>query len=164
MAAMLPIHDVNLACQELDRCVREFAAVGACVRPNYVNGRYSYSTDWDPLYSMLQVLKPRYAFHEGTGSYYSTIEPRFSENRFMRHVASHWTEVQFALIALMLGGILEFRQVSTRVSNKSSIAPEIAGKILYDGARLYGFTQVDFKTADEAARRRDDLRAAQAPR
>ena len=39
-------------------------------------------------------------FHEGTGSYYSTIEPRFGENRFMRHVASHSTEMQLALIAL----------------------------------------------------------------
>ena len=47
-------------------------------------------------------------FHEGTGSYYSTIEPRFGENRFMRHVASHSTEMQLALIALMLGGIFEF--------------------------------------------------------
>ena len=47
-------------------------------------------------------------FHEGTGSYYSTIEPRFGENRFMRHVASHSTEMQLALIALLLGGILEF--------------------------------------------------------
>ena len=50
MAAILPIHDVDLACQELDRCVRDYAAVGAFVRPNYVNGRYWHSTYWDPLY------------------------------------------------------------------------------------------------------------------
>jgi hypothetical protein len=62
----------------------------------------------------------------------------------------------------MLGGILDFPRVSTRLLNKSSIAPEIAGKILYDDARLYGFTQVDFETADEAAKRRENLRAAQA--
>jgi len=37
MAAMLPIHDVNLACRELHRCVRDYGAVGAFVRPNYVN-------------------------------------------------------------------------------------------------------------------------------
>ena len=40
MAAMLPVHDVNLACRELYRCVKEYGAVGAFVRPNYVNGRY----------------------------------------------------------------------------------------------------------------------------
>jgi hypothetical protein len=108
MAAMLPMHDVNLACQELYRCVKEYGAVGTFVRPNYLNGRYWHSTYWDPLYGMLQDLNIPLCFHEGTGSYYSTIEPRFGENRFMRHVASHSTEMQLALIALMLGGIFEF--------------------------------------------------------
>ena len=108
MAAMLPVHDVNLACQELQRCVKDYGAVGAFVRPNYLNGRYWHSNYWDPLYSLLQELDVPLCFHEGTGSYYSTIEPRFGENRFMRHVASHSTEMQLALIALMLGGIFEF--------------------------------------------------------
>ena len=108
MAAMLPMHDVNLACAELLRCVDKYGAVGAFVRPNYLNGRYWHSNYWDPLYGMLQELGVPMCFHEGTGSYYSTIEPRFGENRFMRHVASHSTEMQLALIALMLGGIFEF--------------------------------------------------------
>ena len=108
MAAMLPMHDVNLACAELLRCVQDYGAVGAFVRPNYLNGRYWHSSYWDPLYSLLQELGVPMCFHEGTGSYYSTIEPRFGENRFMRHVASHSTEMQLALIALLLGGIFEF--------------------------------------------------------
>src|SRR4029077_8880983 len=58
--------------------------------------------------NLLQDLDVPLCFHEGTGSYYSTIEPRFGENRFTRHVASHPTEMQLALIALMLGGIFEF--------------------------------------------------------
>jgi len=56
MAAMLPVHDVNLACAELYRCVKEYGAVGAFVRPNYVNGRYWHSNYWDPLYALLQEL------------------------------------------------------------------------------------------------------------
>ena len=241
MAAMLPIHDVNLACQELDRCVSEYGAVGAFVRPNYVNGRYWHSNYWDPLYGMLQEMQVPLCFHEGTGSYYSTIEPRFGENRFMRHVASHSTEMQLALIAMMLGGIFEFyprlkvafleaqswwvpgllgriewdlRQhrdadapylklspleywkrncfsaiesgetevgpvvellggadnicvssdfphfdssfpdVSTRVLTNPSITPDIGGKILGGGARLYGFGEDDFAKAEAAAKRR----------
>ena len=43
-----------------------------------------------------------------------------------------------------------------------SITPEIAGKILYGGARLYGFAEDDFAKADVAAKRRDNLHAAQA--
>jgi predicted TIM-barrel fold metal-dependent hydrolase len=225
MAAMLPVHDVNLVCQELYRCVKEYGAVGAFVRPNYVNGRYWHSNYWDPLYGLLQDLNVPLCFHEGTGSYYSTIEPRFGENRFMRHVASHSTEMQLALIALMLGGIFEFYprlrvafleapylklspleywqrncfsaiesgerevgatvellggaenicvssdfphfdssfpEVSTRVLTNSSITPEIGGKILSGGARLYGFTDADFDKAAAAARRRDNVAVARA--
>src|SRR4249920_2482680 len=35
--AMLPVHDVHLACRELVRCVRELGAVGSFIRPNLVN-------------------------------------------------------------------------------------------------------------------------------
>ena len=134
MAAMLPIHDVNLACRELHRCVKEYGAVGAFVRPNYVNGRYWHSNYWDPLYGMLQEMQVPLCFHEGTGSYYSTIEPRFGENRFMRHVASHSTEMQLALIALMLGGILEFypRLKVAFLEAQSWWVPGLLGRIEWD--------------------------------
>jgi len=167
----------------------------------------------------------------------------------MRHVASHPTEMQLALIALMLGGILEsyprlkvafleaqswwvpgllgriewdlrqhhqadapylkltpfeywqrncfsaiesgerevgsvvellggadnicvssdfphfdssFPEVSTRVLHNPSITPEIGGKILSGGARLYGFAADDFARADAAAKRRDNITAGHA--
>jgi len=48
------------------------------------------------------------------------------------------------------------------VLNNPSITPEIAGKILYGGAWLYGFTEADFERADIAAKRRDNLHAGQA--
>jgi hypothetical protein len=167
----------------------------------------------------------------------------------MRHVASHSTEMQLALIALMLGGILEFyprlrvafleaqswwvpgllgriewdlRQhhdadapylkmspleywqrncfsaiesgerevgsvaellggadnicvstdfphfdssfpdVSSRVLNNPSMDRETAAKILYGGARLYGFGEDDFAKADAAAMRRDNQAVARA--
>ncbi len=134
MAAMLPVHDVNLAAQELLRCVKDFGAVGAFVRPNYVNGRYWHSTYWDPLYSLLQDLDVPLCFHEGTGSYYSTIEPRFGENRFMRHVASHSTEMQLTLIALMLGGVFEFhpRLKVAFLEAQSWWVPGLLGRIEWD--------------------------------
>ena len=55
-----------------------------------------------------------------------------------------------------------FPEVSTRVPNNPSVTPEIAGKMLYGGARLYGFTRVDFEKADIGAKRRHNLHAAQA--
>ena len=41
--AMLPLHDVHLACRELVRCVRELGAIGSFLRPNLVNGHYWHS-------------------------------------------------------------------------------------------------------------------------
>ena len=54
--AMLPVHDVHLACRELVRCVRELGAVGSFIRPNLVNGHYWHSNYWDPLYSVHEEL------------------------------------------------------------------------------------------------------------
>lgn len=107
MAAMLPIHDVNLACHEIIRCHDQYGAVGAFLRPNVVNDHYWHSTYWDPLYSSLEELDVPLCFHEGLGSHYSTIEPRFGPNRFMRHVASHSTEMQLAAVAFILSGVFE---------------------------------------------------------
>jgi len=46
--AMLPVHDVHLACRELVRCVRELGAVGSFIRPNLVNDHYWHSNYWIP--------------------------------------------------------------------------------------------------------------------
>jgi len=53
-----------------------------------------------------------------------------------------------------------FPEVSSRVLNNNSITPEIGGKILSGGARLYGFTEADFSKAAAAAKRRDNVFAA----
>jgi uncharacterized protein len=107
-AAMLPIHDVNLACQELHRAVKDLGAVGSFIRPNLVNGRYWHANYWDALYSMHEDLDVTWGFHEGTGAWYSNMNTLYGENRFYRHVASHWIEMQQALIAMIIGGVFEF--------------------------------------------------------
>ena len=106
--AMLPFHDVTLACRELRRCVSELGAVGSFIRPNLVNGHYWHSNYWDPLYSLHEELDVAWGFHEGTGAWYSHMNVLYGENRFYRHVASHWIEMQQALIAQIIGGVFEF--------------------------------------------------------
>ena len=49
-----------------------------------------------------------WGFHEGTGAWYSYFNDLYGENRFYRHVASHWIEMQQALIAMIIGGVFEF--------------------------------------------------------
>jgi hypothetical protein len=41
--AMLPVHDVHLACQELLRCVTALGAVGSFRRPNLAHGHHWHS-------------------------------------------------------------------------------------------------------------------------
>ena len=106
--AMLPMHDVHLACRELVRCVRELGAVGSFIRPNLLNGRYWHSNYWDPLYSVHEELNVTWGFHEGVSALYSHMIELYGENRFYRHVGSHWLEMQQALIAMMIGGVFEF--------------------------------------------------------
>jgi predicted TIM-barrel fold metal-dependent hydrolase len=106
--AMLPAHDVHLACRELVRCVRELGAVGSFMRPNLVNGHYWHSNYWEPLYSVHEDLDVTWGFHEGVSAVYSRMIELYGENRFYRHVASHWIEMQQALIAMIVGGVFEF--------------------------------------------------------
>ncbi len=106
--AMLPFHDVNLACKELLRCVNELGAVGSFLRPNLVNDHYWHSNYWTPLYSLHEELNVTLGFHEGTGAWYSHMNTLYGENRFYRHVTSHWIEMQQALVAMVIGGVFEF--------------------------------------------------------
>jgi hypothetical protein len=48
------------------------------------------------------------------------------------------------------------------VLHNPSITPEIAGKVLFRGARLYGFTETDLERAGIAAKRRRNRHAARA--
>jgi uncharacterized protein len=106
--AMLPVHDVHLACRELLRCVQDLGAVGSFIRPNLVNGHYWHSNYWTPLYSLHEELAVTWGFHEGTGAWYSHMNVLYGENRFYRHVTSHWIEMQQALVAMLIGGVFEF--------------------------------------------------------
>ena len=133
-AAMLPFHDVTLACRELRRCVTELGAVGSFMRPNLVNGRFWHSNYWEPLYSLHEELDVTWGFHEGTGAWYSNMNTLYGENRFYRHVASHWIEMQQALVAMIIGGVFEFHP-NLRVGfleAQNSWAPGLLSRIEWD--------------------------------
>jgi len=133
-AAMLPMHDVNLACRELVRCVRELGAVGSFIRPNLLKGHFWHSNHWNPLYALHEELGVTWGFHEGTGGQYSHMNVLYGENRFYRHVASHWIEAQQALIAMIIGGVFEFFP-DLRVGfleAQNSWAPGVLSRIEWD--------------------------------
>jgi predicted TIM-barrel fold metal-dependent hydrolase len=131
---MLPLHDVNLACRELLRCVKELGAVGSFLRPNLVNGHFWHSNYWTPLYGLHEELDVTLGFHEGTGAWYSHMNVLYGENRFYRHVASHWIEMQQALIAMLIGGVFEFhpRLRVGFLEAQNSWVPGILSRIEWD--------------------------------
>ena len=132
--AMLPVHDVHLACKELVRVVRELGAVGSFIRPNLVNGHYWHSNYWDPLYKLHEELNVTWGFHEGVAASYSRFPELYGENRFYRHVASHWIEMQQSLIAMIIGGVFEFYP-KLRVGfleAQNSWAPGLLSRIEWD--------------------------------
>src|SRR6266480_3290485 len=55
-----------------------------------------------------EELDVTWGFHEGVSALYSHMVELYGENRFYRHVASHWIEMQQALIAMIIGGVFEF--------------------------------------------------------
>ena len=83
-------------------------AVGSFVRPNAIDGHFWHSNYWNPLFDMHCELDVAMGFHEGTGAHNSHMNVLYGENRFYRHVASHWIEMQQALIAMLIAGVFEF--------------------------------------------------------
>ena len=104
------------------------------MRPNLVNGRFWHSNYWEPLYNLHEELNVTWGFHEGTGAWYSHMNTLYGENRFYRHVTSHWIEMQQALVAMIIGGIFEFHP-NLRVGfleAQNSWAPGLLSRIEWD--------------------------------
>jgi len=140
--AMLPVHDAAPSLTRARGCVRELGAVGSFIRPNLVNGHYWHSNYWDPLLSLHEELDVTWGFHEGTGAWYSYFNELYGENRFYRHVASHWIEMQQALIAMIIGGVFEFHP-KLRVGfleAQNSWVPGLLSRIEWD-YRSIGFAR-----------------------
>ena len=97
---MLPMHDVHLACQELVRCVKEFGAVGSFVRPNLMNGHLLALQLLGSAVQRARGARRHVGIPRRHRRAYSHMNVLYGENRFYRHVASHWIEMQQALIAM----------------------------------------------------------------
>ena len=107
VAAMLPQHDPKEAAREARRAVRELGAVGAYMRPNFVNGVTLHSADYAELWATLEELDVPVGFHEGTGSAYRQDGSEFGVNRLMLHACSHPIGMMKATISMICGGVFE---------------------------------------------------------
>ncbi len=118
-AAVIPLHDVDLAIAEARYASRTLGLAAACFYPEPVNGRHLYDTDTEPLWAELAALGMPAAIH-GT-----TTAPGREDfaRKYLKHPAgrtftqllSFPTQMMTAMSGLILSGVLE-RHPALRVA------------------------------------------------
>lgn len=105
--AMVPFwQDVDEAIKEMERCKKEFGFYGTYIRPNPRRGLTFASPYFFPFYEAAQEFGMPIGLHEGTGYSAAAGTERF--DRFIiNHAISHPFEQMLAMIAFILGGVLE---------------------------------------------------------
>ena len=106
-AAMLDVRDPAQAARELRRCVDEYGFVAAFFRPNVIGGRQWYDPAYDELYATIAEIGVPLALHEGSAVALPQAGVDHFETHGMWHAASHPIEMQLAITAFVLGGVLE---------------------------------------------------------
>jgi uncharacterized protein len=106
-AALLPVHDVNLAVAEARRSVKELGAAALVLPNQQVNGRAWYNRDYDPLWAEAERLHVPVAFHGIQMAYQEHLGRRYLDNFAMAHAVGHPVEMMLALGSMLTGGVFE---------------------------------------------------------
>ena len=109
--ALISLHDVELAAEELKRAVSELGMVGVTLAPNPVNGRYFHDPECDPLWKEAQDLNVPVCLHDTNAGW-----NQGHLANFLRHHPNPTTLTQTfgfplglmeALGSYIVGGVLE---------------------------------------------------------
>ena len=106
-AAIMPMHDVQLAVQEARRSVQELGAIALVLSNHPVNRRPWYDRYYDPLWAEAERLQVPVAFHGIQMAYQEHIGRRYMDNFALAHAAAHPVELMLALGCLLTGGVFE---------------------------------------------------------
>jgi predicted TIM-barrel fold metal-dependent hydrolase len=107
LAALLSLHDVELAVAEARRAVRDLGAVALVLPSNPVKGRPWYDHDYDPLWAAAQELHVPVTFHGIQIANQEHLGNRYLSNLALMHAVGHPVELQLCLGAMLLGGVFE---------------------------------------------------------
>lgn len=110
-AAILTLHDPELAAEEARRAVEQKGHVGVVLLPMPVQGRYFHAPECDVLWRTAERLGVPIAFH-GTsgGASRDYVANRFVGHpnfRTLNHAVSFPLELMLALASMTAGGVLE---------------------------------------------------------
>jgi predicted TIM-barrel fold metal-dependent hydrolase len=106
-AAMVPLHDAELAAAEARHAVRDLGLSAIFVRPNPVNRRTLDDPYFDLLWANVQDLNVPVAVHEGGRPRLPQAGAERYADGTMRHIASHAFEQMLACLSFIYGGALE---------------------------------------------------------
>jgi len=106
-AALVALHDPEIAAEEARYAVEELGMKSVFVRPNPVNGRTIDHPDHDEFFAEVERLGVPIATHEGAGVHL----PQFGRDRYDKlfkvHMICHAVETMGACMDLIVGGVLE---------------------------------------------------------
>ena len=106
-AAIMPMHDVDLAVQEARRSVQELGAIALVLSNHPVNGKPWYDRYYDPLWAEAEKLGVPVAFHGIQMAYQEHLGRRYMDNFALAHAVAHPIELMLALGCLLTGGVFE---------------------------------------------------------
>jgi predicted TIM-barrel fold metal-dependent hydrolase len=105
--ALAPLHDPELAAQEITRSVREDGVRAIMLRPNPIAGRPLYHRENDPVFATLADLDVAMIVHEGRGGNVRFLgEDRF-DTWYATHAACHPMEAMAAFAGLVVEGVFD---------------------------------------------------------
>lgn len=108
-AAMVALQSPTEAVKELERASLQLGFRAAFIRPNPVDGRNPIDPAYYPLFALCEERQIPILLHEGCGyaARGATVGINRFENGLFSHVISHPFEQMLAILAFLVGGILE---------------------------------------------------------
>lgn len=106
-AALVSLHDPDVAVAEAVYAVEQLGMRAVFIRPNPVNGRTIDHPDFDPFYAAVERLGVPLATHEGAGVHLAQFGRGRYDKLFKLHMICHAVENMGACMDLIVGGVLE---------------------------------------------------------
>ena len=111
---IVAVHDVEWACQEVRRCVKDYGYKAVFLRPCHANEDARWFSDYyDPLWTTCEELDVAVAFHPfpadtmyGSARYFDMIGPEAAK-AFGRTPVNHIVDMMQMLTGIIAGGKLE---------------------------------------------------------
>ena len=106
-AALMPMHDVDLAIAEARRAVQDLGAITLVLPNNAVRERPWYDEYYEPFWAEAERLEVPVSFHGIQMAYQDHLARRYMDNHALGHSVAHPLEMMCALGSMLTGGIFE---------------------------------------------------------